>query len=98
MRWEWHNYQLEYKLTTGQDIEILAAWDEWYLDYMQQRTIKTKDWIIEWATKGENYWQGRTEAHASTVKAVCELYRKRGDGLGGFNSHNYPVGTPTAPS
>ncbi|RYP62905.1 hypothetical protein DL771_009521 [Monosporascus sp. 5C6A] len=98
IRWEWFQYQQEYSpFIGGGTIDVVAAWDEWYLDFMQTRTLAARDWLIKWATDGLAHWQDRTDRDGETAKRICALYLDRADALGGFNSEGYPRGTPTPP-
>jgi hypothetical protein len=81
----------------GHTIDVVAAWDEWYLDFMQTRMLATRDRLLQWATDGLSHWQGTTDPAGQVVERVCALYIDRAHEFEGFNSEGYPTGTPTAP-
>jgi len=97
VRWEWWNYQEEYRLSGGRGIDVVTAWDVWYKDFMQTRIMASRDWLIKWTTDGISHWQGSPDALGQTAEAVCALYLDRAHEIAGFNSQGYPTGTPTAP-
>ena len=97
IRWEWYQYQQLYAPFVGYTPDVVAAWDEWYLDYMQTRILAAKDWLMQWALDGLTHWENRGDALSDTVAAICNLYYERAHGLGGYNDLTYPRGTPTQP-
>ncbi|KAI1875086.1 uncharacterized protein JN550_002515 [Neoarthrinium moseri] len=98
VRWEWYNYQIHYGSSIGRTPDVVAAWDEWYLDLMRTRMATLKNWLYAWATDCETHWSGSTDAVGLEVLDICALHRRDANGLGGFNSLGYPTGTPTPAS
>jgi hypothetical protein len=98
IRWEWYNYQNEYNLAnSGPDIDLVAAWDKWYLDYMQTRMLKARDWVSKWAKEGLFKWVFSSDPAEQTAAAISAYYWGQAWKLGGYNSVGYPRGTPTPP-
>ncbi|KAF6841193.1 Killer toxin subunits alpha/beta 4 [Colletotrichum plurivorum] len=102
IRWEWYVYQKTYKAfdTSEESIDVVAAWDVWYKDYMQTRALAAKEFIKVWCQKGVEHWTSPSVAireEAETVVKVLELYRKAAEKLAGFDTLKYPTGTPTPP-
>ncbi|KAJ3542676.1 hypothetical protein NM208_g3973 [Fusarium decemcellulare] len=97
IRWELYQYQQAWNKANGQNADLVAAWDEWYLNYMKTRLDAARTWLITWATTGRDFWKDKTDKDSKTATRVCQVYLNRAKGLGGFNNHGYPQGTPTPP-
>jgi len=93
VRWEWYQYQLLYPGTPN----VVAAWDQWYLDLMQTRLIEARTFLVAWATEGVTHYQGINTPDAQYGLLNSQNYLRLGQGLGGFNDLGYPTGTPTPP-
>ena len=98
IRWEWYNYQNLYAPYVGGTApDVVAAWDEWFKDYMNKRLLDARDWLIKWATEGQTHYSNSQDPVYQTAELLMDKYIDWADGLGGFNDITYPSGTPTAP-
>jgi hypothetical protein len=101
VRWEWYTYQEQYRQATitprnpgGITLDLVKAWDDWYLDVMETRLKDGRQWLISWCVDGMTHWQGRSEREAGTIVAILQLYLAGARALGGYNAGTYPRGTP----
>lgn len=98
IRWEWYQYQQLYaSFINGQVIDVVAAWDEWYLDFMNTRIKAAKNWLMVWSLDCKSHWDGHSHMLAPFMVSTCELYYKRASQISGYNDLSYPTGTPTPP-
>jgi hypothetical protein len=104
IRWEFYTYQEMYHEWTispsnpgGDAIDVVVAWDRWYLDYMDTRIKKARSFLLEWCNEGLEHFDGMTDSESKTVVAILELYLDRAHGIGGYNDLGYPKGPPTPP-
>jgi hypothetical protein len=96
LRWEWYNYQLIFNQQNNLNIDVVAAFDTWYLDFMQSRFPTVQNWLTAWITDGATHWEGSTDQLSQNVQAVLAYYMTQARQLGGYNDLGYPTGTPTS--
>lgn len=91
IRWEFYTYQEMYREWTispsnpgGDAIDVVVAWDRWYLDYMDTRMKKARRFLLEWCNEGLEHFDG------IMVVAILELYLDRAHATSGCNDLGYP--------
>ncbi|KAK7737549.1 hypothetical protein SLS63_002678 [Diaporthe eres] len=100
IRWELRVYQHIYNQQHGTNIDAVTAWDDWYKDYMQTRTMGARTWILRWLDAADVYYQSnyQTYDHRALLLQCLSVFRTRATGLGGYNLDWYPTGTPAQPA
>ncbi len=96
LRWEWYNYQLIFNQQNGVNVNVLAAFDIWYKDFMQSRFPIMSTWLTAWITDGATNYEGNIDQLSQNVEGVLAYYMSQVRQLGGYNDQGYPTGTPTS--
>jgi hypothetical protein len=98
IRWEWALYSDEYNTgrPVGSRIDVMAAWDEWFLDLMATRVQGIRDFIEGWATELQAKYELDTDVTAMNAVAMGEYYYNMASMLA-YNDAGYPTGSPPPP-
>ncbi|KKY30836.1 hypothetical protein UCDDA912_g09217 [Diaporthe ampelina] len=100
IRWELRVYQQLYNEKHKTNIDAVTAWDDWYKDYMESRTLGARTWILRWLNAADTYYQTNHQnyAHRGLLLQCLSVFKTRANGLGGYNLDWYPTGLPAQPS
>ncbi len=99
MRWELYNYQQIYHQQNPTiTFDLVAAWDTWFQNLMQQQFSLVQSWLQTWIAQGTTFWtaNGATTAEGQYILDTLARYESRARVLGGWNAMGYPSGTPTS--
>lgn len=71
IRWELWNYQRVYNQLKGTNINVVAAWDRWFKDYMTQGMRSAATFINTWASVGLENFENSIDPATSRPRETC---------------------------
>lgn len=99
IRWELFNYQRVYNQQKGTNINVVAAWDAWFKDFMTQGMRAAATFINTWASTGlENFEDSIDPDNIQATRDLASYVESSRISMdsASFNDLTYPVGDPTS--